>query len=106
MTDFSDWLRFIPFAVVAVNLLCWSLIEHFSGRPWNVAKVTILMTGYTVMLYIGSLALNWSWLSISWPPRYYDAIRLLMGLTIIGTPFLIRNAWWIYLRWRDREVMR
>ena len=101
-----DWVRFAPFAIVAVNLLCWSLIEHFSGRPWNIAKVTILMTGYTVMLYIGSLALNYSWFDVDWPPDYYDVIRVLMGTTVIGTPFLIRNAWWAFQNWRDREVMR
>lgn len=105
MTAAIDWIRFLPFAVVAINLLCWSLIEHFSGRPWNIAKVTILVTGYSVMLYIASLALNWSWLDVSWPPRYYDVIRVLMGSTILGTPFLVRNAWWAFLHWRDREVM-
>ena len=106
MTDWNDWLRFVPFAVVAVNLLCWSLIEHFSGRPWNVAKVTILVTGYSVMLYIASLALNWSWFKVSYPPNYYDVIRVLMGSTILGTPFLIRNTWWAWQNWRDREAMR
>lgn len=106
MTDLGDWLRFIPFAVIAVNLGCWALIEQFSGRPWNVAKVTILVTGYTVMIYIASLALNWSWFSINYPPGYYDGIRILMGLTIIGTPYLVKNTWYAYLNWRDREVMR
>ena len=104
--DLSSWIRFIPFAVIAVNLLCWALIEHFSGRPWNIAKITILGTGYTVMLYIGSLALNYSWFDVDWPSDYYDAIRVLMGTTVIGTPFLIRNCWWAFQNWRDREVMR
>ena len=102
----ADWIRFLPFAVIAINLLCWALIEHFSGRTWNIAKVTILVTGYTVMLYIGSLALNYSWFDVDWPPDYYDVIRVLMGTTVIGTPFLVRNAWWAFQNWRDREAMR
>lgn len=99
----ADWIRFIPFAAVAFNLFCWAVIEHFSSRPWNVAKVTILLTGYTVMMYIASLALNWSWLSIDWPPRYYDVLRIFMGLTVVGSPFLARNAWWAYRNWHCRK---
>lgn len=98
-----EWFRFLPFAIVAVNLLCWALIEHFSGRPWNIAKLTIIATGYSVMLYIGSLAVNYSWFDIHWWPSYFDIIRVAMGTTILGTPFLIRNTWWAYQSFRDRD---
>ena len=98
-----DWIRFLPFAILAVNLWLWSLIETFSDRPWNVARITILLTGYGAITYMASLALHYSWLEIRWPDHYYDALRVLIGMTVIGSPFLARSAWWAYQGWHRRR---
>lgn len=98
-----DWLRFFPFMSVALVVLGWALIEQFSPRPWNIAKVTIVLTGYTVALYIGSLALNYSWLSINYPDGYYDWVRVLMGFTIFGIPYVWRSVWWSFQNWKERR---
>lgn len=98
-----DWLRFLPFMSVALIVWGWALIEQFSDRPWNIAKVTIVLTGYSVVIYIGSLALNYSWLSIDWPNGYYDWVRVFMGFTVFGIPFVWRNVWWSIRAWLDRR---
>lgn len=98
-----EWLRFLPFVSVSLVLLGWALIEQFSERPWNIAKVTILLVGYTVTWYLASLAVNFSWWEVTWPVPYYDAIRIVMGLSIFGVPWVWRNVWWSYQGWRERR---
>lgn len=98
-----DWLRFLAFAPVSLIVLGWALIEQFSDRAWNVLKVSIVLTGYTLFFYMSGLALNWSPLPITSSRGYFDLVRIFMAASIIGVPVVWRSVWWSFQDWLCRK---
>lgn len=104
--SFEEWLRFVPFVIVALNLFGWALIEmvRTPWREWDKLTVSIILTGGPVLLYIGALAVTFSPLAVSVPRWFFDLTRGWMALSIIGTPVIYYHAYRaVRARLQDRK---
>lgn len=105
-----DWIRFLPFALTALVLLGWALIQILQTRrdEYDLLTVCIITVGIGTALYIGSLAVNYSVVEVSWPSWYYDTLRVVLGISAgVGLWPTWRNvyrAWLARRRDQTRDV--
>jgi hypothetical protein len=100
--DLDLLYRTIPFLSLALILAGWALIELLQTprRDWDGLTWTISAAGLGGALYLGSLALNYAPVGITIRSGVFEAIRIVLILTVPGVPIVWVNVW---RAWRARR---